>query len=49
MTEPVLVCPQCGNPVTRHVVRTLPNEQQIRYECKQHQTVVPVVKETPHE
>jgi predicted RNA-binding Zn-ribbon protein involved in translation (DUF1610 family) len=49
MTDPKLVCPQCGQPVIRHVVWQQPNEQQIRYECEQHQTVVPVVKETPHE
>jgi transposase-like protein len=49
MTEPKLVCPQCGLPVDRHVVWRKSDGQHIRYECKQHQTVVPVVKETTHE
>ena len=49
MTEPVLICPQCGQPVARHVVWRQPHEQQIRYTCEQHQAVIPVFKETPNE
>ena len=49
MTEPVLVCPQCGKPVFRQAVWRKPHEQKARYVCEQHQAVIPVLKETQND